>query len=193
MSSRQATQIGGNDNINSISVAKLYIFYLFTSKNLKKMELKTQALIAEQRINLAEVSYLDLDFVTKVIENFENPKFYDEKIKEHRAFLSETEETQQKAWRTVFHSLSDNLSSEMPRRTIVPGTSYSVQQPLSGPNLGKLRGFSMQLNEILREINNKDLSRESFANSLAGSLGLRLDEEKKQIPDLYEWHIYRHG
>lgn len=47
MSSRQTTQIGGNDNINSISVAKLYIFYLFTSKNLKKMELKKIIAAAE--------------------------------------------------------------------------------------------------------------------------------------------------
>ena len=68
--------------LNWISQGKL----LYVNKE------KTQALIAEQRTNLAEVSYLDLDFVTKIIENFENPKFYDEKIKEHRAFLSETEE-----------------------------------------------------------------------------------------------------
>ncbi|MBQ6964374.1 MAG: hypothetical protein IJP82_01620 [Bacteroidaceae bacterium] len=127
------------------------------------------------RSNSAEAAdpIKNLDVAAKVVENFENVKLSSEKIKEHRAFLSETEETQQKAWRTVFHSLSDNLSSEMPRRTIVPGTSYSVQQPLSGANLGKLRGFSMQLNEILREINNKDLSRESFANSLAGSSSLQ--------------------
>lgn len=34
---------------------------------------KIQALIDKQRINLAEVDYLDLDTVAKIIENFENP------------------------------------------------------------------------------------------------------------------------
>ena len=34
---------------------------------------KIQNLIAEQRTSLAEVSYLNLDFITKVVENFENP------------------------------------------------------------------------------------------------------------------------
>lgn len=31
---------------------------------------KIQNLIAEQRTSLAEVSYLNLDFITKVVENF---------------------------------------------------------------------------------------------------------------------------
>jgi DNA-binding transcriptional MerR regulator len=34
---------------------------------------KIQALIDKQRTNLAEVEYLDLDSVAKVIESFENP------------------------------------------------------------------------------------------------------------------------
>lgn len=41
---------------------------------------KIQNLIAEQRTSLAEVSYLDLDFVTKVVDNFENPKFSMENV-----------------------------------------------------------------------------------------------------------------
>ena len=40
---------------------------------------------------------------------------------------------QQKAWRTVFHSLSDvKTSSEMPRHADAPGTSYSVSKPIDG-------------------------------------------------------------
>jgi hypothetical protein len=34
---------------------------------------KIQVLIDKQRINLAEVEYLDLDSVAKVMDNFENP------------------------------------------------------------------------------------------------------------------------
>ena len=39
---------------------------------------KIQDLITQQRINLAEVSYLDLDSIANIIENFENPKLPDE-------------------------------------------------------------------------------------------------------------------
>ena len=42
---------------------------------------KIQTLIDQQRTILADVDYLDLDSVTKIIENFENPKNSDEKIK----------------------------------------------------------------------------------------------------------------
>lgn len=41
---------------------------------------EVQAIIAEQRTNRAEVSYVDLDFIAKVVKNFENPKFLGEKI-----------------------------------------------------------------------------------------------------------------
>ena len=34
---------------------------------------KIQNLIGQQRTNLADVDYLDLDSITKVIESFENP------------------------------------------------------------------------------------------------------------------------
>jgi hypothetical protein len=40
---------------------------------------KIQALIDKQQKNLADVEYLDLDDVAKVMENFENPKIEDEK------------------------------------------------------------------------------------------------------------------
>lgn len=42
---------------------------------------KIQILIDQQRTNLADVDYLDLDSMAKVIENFENPKNVDEKLK----------------------------------------------------------------------------------------------------------------
>ncbi|MDO4163141.1 MAG: helicase-related protein [Bacteroides sp.] len=40
---------------------------------------KIQTLITKQRTNLAEVGYLDLDYATKIVENFENPSVVDEK------------------------------------------------------------------------------------------------------------------
>lgn len=40
---------------------------------------KIKALIAQQRINLADVNYLDLKDVAKVIENFENPAIPEQK------------------------------------------------------------------------------------------------------------------
>ena len=41
---------------------------------------KIQTLIDQQRTNLADVEYLDLDSVAKVVENFENPKISDENV-----------------------------------------------------------------------------------------------------------------
>lgn len=59
-------------------------------------------------------------------------------IKDRNELSSDEKETQQKAWRAVFHSLSEVVSSsEMPRRTDVPGTSYSASKPNAGTNLGK--------------------------------------------------------
>ena len=37
-----------------------------------------------------------------------------------------SQQQQLRRWRAVFHSLSEESSSEMPRRTVVPGTSYSA-------------------------------------------------------------------
>jgi hypothetical protein len=44
---------------------------------------RVQALITQQRTTLAEVSYLDLNSVTKVIQNFENPKLSGENTTEN--------------------------------------------------------------------------------------------------------------
>ena len=43
---------------------------------------KIQTLIDKQRTNLAEVEYLDLDNVVKVVENFENPKTGNENLRQ---------------------------------------------------------------------------------------------------------------
>jgi hypothetical protein len=41
---------------------------------------KIQTLIAQQRTTLAEVSYLDLNSVTKIVQNFQNPNIFVKKI-----------------------------------------------------------------------------------------------------------------
>lgn len=43
---------------------------------------KIQTLIDQQRTNLADVDYLDLDSVAKIVESFENPKISAEKVSE---------------------------------------------------------------------------------------------------------------
>ena len=55
--------------LNWISQGKL----LYVNKE------KIQNLIDKQQRTLTEVTYLDLDFVAKIIKNFENPKFLNEK------------------------------------------------------------------------------------------------------------------
>lgn len=58
---------------------------------------KIQALIDKQRTILAEVEYLDLDSVTKIIQNFDNPKLSDPDIRFRE--LSAPEETMDNASR----------------------------------------------------------------------------------------------
>ena len=88
-------------------------------------------------------------------------------IKDRNELSIDDKEIQQKAWRAVFHSLSEDVSpSEMPRHTKVPGTSYSASKPIVGANLGKISGIYDQLNILLREIND-NFARESCSGSLA--------------------------
>lgn len=49
-----------------------------------------QKLMTKQRINPAEVSHLDLDFVAKIIKNFENPKFSMENVMIMEDFFDES-------------------------------------------------------------------------------------------------------
>ena len=48
---------------------------------------KIQALIDKQRTNLADVEYLDMDSVAKVVEKFENPSVDEEKNSPNRTVL----------------------------------------------------------------------------------------------------------
>ena len=48
---------------------------------------KIQALIDKQRKNLADVEYLDLDSVAKILQNFENPSVDEEKNSPNRTAL----------------------------------------------------------------------------------------------------------
>ena len=48
---------------------------------------KVQNLIDQQRTILADVDYLDLDSVAKIVENFENPKVSDENVADDEGFM----------------------------------------------------------------------------------------------------------
>lgn len=52
-------------------------------------------LISQQRMNLAAVAYLDLELITKVIQNFENPKLFFEGLNGYGKFLRNTFLTKQ--------------------------------------------------------------------------------------------------
>ena len=57
-----------------------WLNWIIQGKSLYLDKEKIQTLINQQRKTLAEVEYLDLDYVTSVINNFENPKFSDGKV-----------------------------------------------------------------------------------------------------------------
>ena len=67
---KKSQQENHSDWLNWIQQGKM----LYVNKE------KVQNLMAEQRTNLAEVSHLDLNFITKVVKNFENPKFSMENV-----------------------------------------------------------------------------------------------------------------
>jgi len=52
---------------------------------------KIQTLIDKQRINLAEVEYLDLDSVAKVVKDFENPKDFDGNLRDGDGIIGDDE------------------------------------------------------------------------------------------------------
>ena len=90
---------------------------------------KIQALINQQRTNLADVEYLDLDDVTNKVENFENPKFLDGKVEDER---------------TKFRLLADNdpktkALEALPKGELVP--VYRNVQAFSDDALGSPMAF----------------------------------------------------
>ena len=89
-------------------------------------------------------------------------------------------EIQKQAWRAAFHSLSETFaSSEMPSRAGAPGTPYAASKPLDNANIGRIFNIEGQLDLLLTVINKKNLTRESFINQLAGSLGMQLSKDSK--------------
>ena len=50
-----------------------WLFWIDEGRTLYLDKEKVQNLIAQQRINLAEVSYLDLNLINNIIQNFQNP------------------------------------------------------------------------------------------------------------------------
>ncbi len=65
---------------------------------------KIQTLINQQRINLAEVEYLDLDSVAKVVKDFENPSIEEKKwAKGTHSFFVSSIEVYEKSYRKSNH------------------------------------------------------------------------------------------
>ena len=76
---------GRNLEINSIrnvfpKLNSEWLNWINQGKTLYMDKEKIQTLIDQQRTNLADVDYLDLDSVAKVVENFENPKISDDNV-----------------------------------------------------------------------------------------------------------------
>jgi hypothetical protein len=56
-----------------------WLNWIVQDKSLYINKEKIQTLINQQRTTLADVGYLDLDSATKIVQDFENPKFLEEK------------------------------------------------------------------------------------------------------------------
>ena len=69
-----------------------WLNWITQGKSLYLDKEKVQNLINQQRTNLAEVEYLDLDSIAKIVENFENPKILEENIFDSQKANGEVEE-----------------------------------------------------------------------------------------------------
>ena len=65
-----------------------WLNWISQGKTLYMDKEKIQTLIDQQRTNLADVDYLDLDYIANVIRNFENPKVSDENVADDGIKLS---------------------------------------------------------------------------------------------------------
>ena len=87
-----------------------WLNWITQGKSLYLDKAKIQNLIAQQRTNLADVDYLDLDSVTKLIESFENPKEIKEFEEKNLQNLSEVAtETAEALGMKVRFAYSDEL------------------------------------------------------------------------------------
>ena len=60
-----------------------WLNWISQGKHLYLDKQKIQELIDQQRTNLADVEYLDLDSVTKIVNEFKNPTIPEEKMKKN--------------------------------------------------------------------------------------------------------------
>ena len=76
---------------------------------------KIQDLISQQRTNLADVKYLDLDSIANIINNFENPTIEDDIISFQKAAEEETENLRQQVNNATYDNAVDDTLPPTPQ------------------------------------------------------------------------------
>lgn len=92
---------------------------------------KIQNLIAQQRRTLAEVSYLDLNSVAKIVKDFENPKLSEENLSEGNEYFREVDDEE-----TIKRLESEPTIKVYRSMQLIDGKLYP---PMSAKVDGKLR------------------------------------------------------
>ena len=89
---------------------------------------KIQGLIDKQRINLAEVEYLDLNSVAKVIKNFRNPKTEEQKFSDSPVRFAIGKKRKEDMRKGLLNKLT-NATEEQVEQTITEIEKLGEQSP----------------------------------------------------------------
>lgn len=87
---------------------------------------KIQALIDKQRTNLADVEYLDLDLVAKIVQDFENPSVKEENSNRE---VTEAERKSIKWYNRTFKSLPITPMLSIPKAQKPPTATNETAKP----------------------------------------------------------------
>lgn len=97
---------------------------------------KIQALIDKQRTILADVDYLDLEYVAKIVKSFENPTIREEENLEYRFRDGETGDIRKDMSRPGDFSPRDQVFARCEYERMVSSGSYQFQEAVQDSMLG---------------------------------------------------------
>ena len=165
---------------------------------------KIQDLITQQRINLAEVSYLDLDSIANIIENFENPKLPDENA--DMRFRSKEKAMKKNAddfstWTSEQASYNDRVNSAAAKFS-EQYMDYMKSVEILQEELAKKMGRELYEFEDVRTAENHrtslnksqaDFFRDRYFKPLCLAAAQFMDAAKISHEDLTKYQFAKHG
>ena len=114
---------------------------------------KIQKIIDKQQINPAYVTYLDLDFVAKIVKNFENPKLLDEKNQNLNDIYEEFDDQEKTHLKlSAKQAIHDRITNSW-QRSFTPDQVEVLNRyhQIVAPDAPANEAFSRLLDEVAQE------------------------------------------